>query len=700
MAGDDERSDLARRIGALLRGREPGALEGALAGLAPEARGGPAESALRGEIERRAGRAAEAARLLAVAAVGWPRSNAIAHALALARIQSGDRDGARAAWRAIVERHPADPAARYQIAVSYDEENRIDEAIGWYQAQVEAHPAAVAAWLNLGRLRLRTADPAAAIGAYRRATELDPAHAGAWTGIATACERAGDAEAAIDAWDRARAADPANATPLERRARLLAARSALPEAIAALDAAIRLEPRRASLHWACAAHLQQLGEHADALARLRAARTIDPRNAAGHSALLVELQHDAALATRDELAAEHRHWASEHASPIAAAPARPRPRRDRLRVGYLSPRFAAGPLATLFLPLLEHLDRSRHEIVLYSAHRHDDAIARRFRALADHYRELPDDDDTAATVIAGDQLDLLIDLAGHTPGHRLLALARRPARVQATWMDYVDTTGLAAIDYALTDAVHVPDHDASRFVERIVRLPTRLAYRPPIPALATPSPRDRRGYPTFGSFNRHAKLNDATLAAWSAILVARPEARLELRAAAYNDPGTVAWIAKRWSARGVPVDRVDFRPWAPLADAFAAYAGIDVALDPFPYNGGVTTCDALANGVPLVALAGDRPLARQSASLLAAAGRPDWVAANVDDYVALALELAAAPAADADRTRASLSAGFGASRLADVEGFARTFERACATMVEVGPRGTSRGPLPPLEIDG
>ena len=114
----------------------------------------------------------------------------------------------------------------------------------------------------------------------------------------------------------------------------------------------------------------------------------------------------------------------------------------------------------------------------------------------------------------------------------------------------------------------------------------------------------------------------------------------------------------------------------------------------------MTTCDALANGVPLVALAGDRPLARQSASLLAAAGRPDWVAANVDDYVALALELAAAPAADADRTRASLSAGFGASRLADVEGFARTFERACATMVEVGPRGTSRGPLPPLEIDG
>ncbi|MCC7113968.1 MAG: tetratricopeptide repeat protein [Burkholderiales bacterium] len=689
---------LAGRIAGLLRAPDTATIADALDALPVDARAGCEAKALSGELARRSGDAASAAALFAEAVASRPDIAELGHALALARLGAGDRAGARDAWRAVLARHGNDAAARYPIALTYDEEGRRDEAIAGYEDQLAHHPAFAAAWNNLGRLHLAAGDAVAAERAYRGAIGARPT-AAAYAGLARALERRADVAGALDAWTRAAALAPASATPLERKARLLAGRAELPAAIDLLGRAIAIEPRRATLHWARATHLAQLGEHPAAVEHLRAARALDPGDAQGHSALIVELQHDTTLATRGELAAEHRRWAAEHADRVPRIPARARaPGRSRLRIGYLSPRWTTGPLATLLLPVLERHDRARHEIVLYSAFRHDDPESRRFRALADRWRDLPDDDGAAAAVIADDDIDVLVDCAGHTPGHRLPVLARRPARVQATWMDYVDTTGMAAIDYVLTDAIHVPDDDIGSFVERVVRLPTRLAYRPLAPARATPAPKRDRGHPTFGSFNRHAKLSTATLVAWAAILRAMPEARLLLRAAAYNDAATVEWIRERWRRQDVPVERVGFLPWAAPAAALAGYGEVDVALDPFPYNGGVTTCDALAHGVPLVALSGDRPLARQSAALLAAAGRPEWIASSVDDYVRIACALAAMPHDAADTLRTGLAASTARSPLCDIESFTRAFERACAAMAHAGPREATPGPLPPLEI--
>ena len=206
-------------------------------------------------------------------------------------------------------------------------------------------------------------------------------------------------------------------------------------------------------------------------------------------------------------------------------------------------------------------------------------------------------------MIAADGLDLLVDLAGHTPGHRLPVLARKPAPVQATWLDYFDTTGVPEIDYMLTDAVHTPASDIGNFSERIVWLPhCRFAYRPALRSASSQAPRRAKGWVTFGSFNRHAKITDHVVAVWKSVLEAVPDSRLELRASAYRGSGTVAWVRERWARSGLPVDRVDFRPYLPLEEALHAYGEIDVALDTFPYNGGVTTCDALWNGVPVITL--------------------------------------------------------------------------------------------------
>jgi predicted O-linked N-acetylglucosamine transferase (SPINDLY family) len=320
------------------------------------------------------------------------------------------------------------------------------------------------------------------------------------------------------------------------------------------------------------------------------------------------------------------------------------------------------------------------------------------RRAAAAWRDLPADDEAAAATIAADELDLLIDLAGHAPGHRLAVLARKPAPVQATWLDSFETTGVPAIDYFVSDAVHTPDAEAVHFSERLVRLPRcRFAYRSFVATPCTTAPSGTRGFVTFGSFNRHAKITPSVLALWRAVLDAMPESRLLLRASAYRGAGTVEWLRRNWADAGMPVERIDFHPYVPLAEAIAAYRGVDVALDPFPYNGGVTTCDALSMGVPVIALEGDRMIARQSAALLRAAGNAEWIAGSERDYVALAARVA--EQVRRGEIRAALHAEFAQSALCDVTAFTAALERAWIALVEQGPRD-GHPVEPPLEIPG
>jgi predicted O-linked N-acetylglucosamine transferase (SPINDLY family) len=200
----------------------------------------------------------------------------------------------------------------------------------------------------------------------------------------------------------------------------------------------------------------------------------------------------------------------------------------------------------------------------------------------------------------------------------------------------------------------------------------------------------RNGFVTFGSCNRHAKVTDAVARAWARVLDAVPGSRLVLRAAAYGQPSTVAFVRRRMERLGVPVERVAFAPHVALGELHRAYEDIDVALDTFPFAGGVTTCDALAHGVPVVTLRGDRMIGRQGAALLAAAGRPQWVASDVDAYVATAVALA--DPRSLARERDALARGIGSSALFDVARFTRALERGYVAMLAADTG--SRDPLP------
>ncbi|GAA0709177.1 hypothetical protein [Dokdonella soli] len=368
----------------------------------------------------------------------------------------------------------------------------------------------------------------------------------------------------------------------------------------------------------------------------------DAETAARH---LVLMHYDPAQ-DNEILFAAHRDFAQRHLHafgppPIASAcdPEQP------LRIGWLSPRIAAGPVATFLDGLLARFDRSRHRHLLISLEPAQDAAGRRLQTLVEEAVDASGLDDARLLQrLRALQLDVLVDLAGHSTGNRLAVLAQRVAPVQVCWLDWFDTTAVPAMDAWFSDAWLTPADSTQRYSERVVRLASgRFCYTPLDDA---PSPlHDGAGPPVYASFNRLAKLNDGVIDAWADILRRVPESRLELRARHLGEPETRAHIAQRFAERGVDAARLQLGGELPYQELLAAYRRIDVALDPFPFSGCTTTCDALWMGCPVVTLPGATFVSRQSASLLWRLGRDEWVARSRDDYVACAARLAVDPGA-------------------------------------------------------
>jgi predicted O-linked N-acetylglucosamine transferase (SPINDLY family) len=345
-----------------------------------------------------------------------------------------------------------------------------------------------------------------------------------------------------------------------------------------------------------------------------------------------------------------------------------------LRIGYVSGDFGLHPVGHFLAPILAHHDTSAFEIVCYASRRLDDAMTARLRARADHWRDLVGlDDDEAAALIARDRIDLLIDLSGHTEHNRLGVFARRPAPLQASWLGFWGTTGLDAIDFILSDALTIPAAEEDGYSERVVRLPgLRFCYAPPDyapPPLLSP----RQGV-VFGSFNNLAKLGPDAIRLWARLLQRVPEARLLLKWKSLGEAATRQRLVDGFAAEGIGAERLILRGASPHQAMLAEYNDIDVALDPFPFSGGLTSCEALWMGVPVVTLPRGGPASRQSAGFVTALGHPDWVARDEEDYLRIAADLAA----DRDRIRrlrGGLRPAMARSALCDGAAFTKTLEQ-------------------------
>jgi protein O-GlcNAc transferase len=327
----------------------------------------------------------------------------------------------------------------------------------------------------------------------------------------------------------------------------------------------------------------------------------------------------------------HRAWARRHADPLARHQHVPAG-RDRLRIGYVSADLGQHPVGRMLLGTLPAHDHGDVEIHVYSDRLAEDGVSARLRAAADGWHPVADLDDPAlAARIREDGIDVLVDLAGHSWGNRLLAFARKPAPVQVSFLGYGATTGMAAMDAVLSDPWEAPT--SAHFTEAVTRLPSG---RLPMPKrIARPA---RSGSPVFGSLNKLVKLSPPVVALWARLLRQVPESRLLLQSAELDRDWVRQLVVDAFAGYGVAEERLDLRRAAPDGVHFRTYERIDVALDPFPFAGGATTCDALSSGVPVVTLGGTRPLARQSLSVLARSGLGDLIAPDADAYLQIAAD--------------------------------------------------------------
>jgi hypothetical protein len=418
----------------------------------------------------------------------------------------------------------------------------------------------------------------------------------------------------------------------------------------------------------------QQGLFAEALAEIEAALALEPGNRALWHHFLALQKNNPRQPSAVEWRAMHLAYGetlrdavdARHLDVVRdASPGR------RLRVGYLC---LDTHLATerFVWPVLAHFDPAAVEVYAYWCHSALGPEQSAAYPRAVHRSLVGLDDEQVTAMIVADAIDVLVDIAGHGAGNRLPVLARRPAPVVATWLDYLATTGLDTVDYRITDAAADPEGAEAAHVERLIRLPVpQWCYRPPAAAAAAaPS---AGGPPTFGSVSVPLKLSETLLDLWARLLARVPGSRLRLLGV--PEGRARERILGHLGRGGVEASRVEILPRLAQADFLRSLAELDVVLDTHPFSGATSTLDALWQGVPVVTLAGALAHSRSTASILQALGRADWVATTAEDYVRIASGLAG-QARDPGR-RSRLRADLQSSPLCDGPGFARAMEAAC-----------------------
>ena len=582
------------------------------------------------------------------------------------------------AYRCAIQLKPDYAEAHDNLGTALRDRGRLAEAVAAYQRAIQLKPDHAKAHNNLGLALSDQGRLDAAIAAYRRAIALKPGDAAAHSNLGNALKDQGRLAEAIAAHRHAIALQPDLAATYSNLGCALTAQGRLEEAIAAFHRAIALEPDLAMAHDNLSRTLKDQGRIDEALACYRRAVELKPDFIKAASNLLFTLNLHPDYDARAILA-EHRAWARRFAEPLAASirPHQNDPAPERsLRIGFVSPDFRDHPLGRLLLPLFAHHDRRQAQFVCYSDVRAADETTRRFQALAAEWHETANlDDPELAERIRGDGIDILVDLALHTAGNRLLVFARKPAPLQVTMLGMPGTTGLDTIDFRVTDVYFDPpgSHDAD-YSERSIRLPhTFWCYQPPedSPPVAR-LPAYKNGFVTFGCLNQLAKVSPHVLKLWVKILQSLPGSQLVLHAPAGAHRDSVRAL---FADAGIAADRLGFDARVPLRDYLVRHHELDLCLDPFPYSGGLTTMDALWMGVPVITLAGRTAVGRSGVSILSNVGLTELIVETPEQYVACAVALAG----DLDRLselRGGLRQRMEASPLVDGKQYALDVEAA------------------------
>ena len=558
---------------------------------------------------------------------------------------AGQYEEAEAAYRRAIELTPSSTLALTQLAALLKICQRNEEAIAAYQAILSVESRNVVAYNEMGMLLQTAGRLDEAIAAYRELLRLIPGNHVVYNNIGSLLQTQEHFAAAIEQYRRVLEIKPDFASAHCNLGTCLLNMGRPEESLPWFASSIKLDPTLELAHYNLFAGLIELGRTDKAIEVSRHAIKIYPAWSVMHSNLLFLLSHGADIGAK-ELFKEHQRFGRRLEAPWLAKWPQHANERDPervLRVAFVSADLYNHAMANFITPVLENLvDASGLELYIYCNNRVNDHITAHLRKLIINWQDIQQfSDDQLAQRIAADNIDILIDLSGHSAHNRLPVFARKPAPLQLSWIGYAMTTGLQAMDYYVSDAfLSPPGLVDDQFTEKLLRLPAGIAFLPAqdVPPVA-PAPASTNGYLTFGSFNRSNKLSRGLLARWAVLLRAVPDARMVI--AAMPDDRTIAMIRDWFASEGIAAERLSFHQRTGARAYMDLHRLVDVCLDTAPYPGGTTTYNALWMGVPTLTMTGPTLLGRLGAAIAEHMGLPEYISHDEADFVRKGAALAA-----------------------------------------------------------
>lgn len=522
---------------------------------------------------------------------------------------------------------------------------KLQLAIIHFENALSINRKCVECYIKLANVLLAVSDHGRAIDYLNKAL-LIKSEAKTYFDLANVYEAIGEIDQAVMNYKNALVINPNYAEAHNNLGNQIKRSHGLLQATHHYQQAIKLKPDLYVAYNNLALALLEQGEVSEAIANFKSALTINPKFLQAHDNLLYTLNY----MELDELTisyaahVEFGKLVEVKLQPIVNASTNEGVHNDRLRIGYVSSDLRQHSVSRFIEPVLENHDRSRFEVYCYSNTISEDEVTALLKSRVEHWRNIGSlSDSDVVKQIKADRIDILVDLNGHTQNNRLLVFARKPAPIQVTWLGYPNTTGLSAIDYRFTDSYADPVGETEHLhTETLIRLPESFCcYKPPRDAPQVSSlPALEKGYITFGSFNKLAKINRAVMEAWAAILLAAPDSRLLLKTSAFVEKEMRSHIFSVFEALGVSPTRLDLKGTDQAQRThLEQYNAVDIGLDPFPYNGTTTTCEALWMGVPIVTLAGCTHVGRVGVSQMSNLGLTELISHSKDEYIATAVRL-------------------------------------------------------------
>ncbi len=538
---------------------------------------------------------------------------------------------------------PDSPFVHFNLGNLFQRHGFRDKAIKEFREVIRLQPENSEAYFRLGVLLSETGKPEDALFCYQKAFRQKPDDARILNNLTEVLNRLNRFDEAKQMAQEALTVHPDLVEAYGNLGNVFKEQGNYKKAAEHFKKALELRPDDARIQYHLGATLLFSNRHKEASEYLQKAIDSDPYFHQAHSSLVYALNY-LEEPSREDIFEAHKQWGAQHGTGakdtdwdwIKRDPLK------KLKVGFVSPDFRAHVVALFTQQLFQHYDKEQFAFFGYAEVERPDTYTSKFMGLSDAWRSIIGiNDEEVYQIIQNDQIDILIDLAGHSAGNRLKVFAMKPAPIQISWLGYINTTGLQEMDYRFTDVWVNPPETQAFYTEELVYLPNSFTcYEPvsPCPAVSE-TPALENGYVTFGCFNNTNKLSAGVIKAWSNILHRVPGSKLLLKSSHLADDGTVERFKNQFKVHGIPSDRLIFEGPSEIYDYLASYSKIDIALDPFPHNGGTTSHDALWMGVPLVTLQGDRYVGRFGVSILNNLGHPEWIGSSKKHYTEIAVHL-------------------------------------------------------------